>query len=69
MTLIPGFPFSSATAELSLRHDAQPGVQNQKKTSVPAKLTASMVPPPMRVAANSSSSGTPMESESSRVAP
>ena len=68
MTFMSGFPFNSATAELSFRHDAQPGVQNQKSTSVPARLTASMVPPPMRVAVNSSSSGTPIESESGRVA-
>ena len=67
MTLMFGSPFNSATAEPSLRHDTQPGVQNQKRTSVPTRLSPSMVPPPMRVAVNSSSSGMPIWSKSSCV--
>lgn len=48
---------NSATAELSLRHVAQVGVQNQNRTSLLAKIVPSNCSPPINVAVNANSSG------------
>jgi len=69
ITVIPGSLLSSATAELSLRHDPQPGVQNQNRTSRPARLAPSSDSPPISVAVNANSWGMAGGSGSSPAAP